>query len=255
MDKIAFGKFMTTLREEKNLTQEKLALEFDVTNKTVSKWECGNAIPETDKLIKICNFFDVSLYELTVIYKRNKNPFITNNQLSKINSKKEELRITIVKFSILIILIIVLFVMLLSTIYTVSNYNKFIIYDLVSADDSIFIEGILVKNHDEYYLSLNKILYANNSELFDNDKTNTLKYTITAKNVINISNSIILDDYHYVKDILTSVNLFISSKPLIANITTFDLNIQYINIDKVIVTKTFKINLSIQKSNNKLFYW
>ena len=41
MNQIAIGRFITQKRKEKNLTQEQLAEKIGVSNKTISKWECG----------------------------------------------------------------------------------------------------------------------------------------------------------------------------------------------------------------------
>ena len=42
MDQIMIGKFIATLRKEKDLTQEQLGEKLGVTNKTISRWENGN---------------------------------------------------------------------------------------------------------------------------------------------------------------------------------------------------------------------
>lgn len=41
MNQLTIGKFIARKRKEKNLTQEQLAEKLGVSNKTVSKWECG----------------------------------------------------------------------------------------------------------------------------------------------------------------------------------------------------------------------
>ena len=41
MNQLTIGKFIAQKRKEKNLTQEQLAEILGVSNKTVSKWECG----------------------------------------------------------------------------------------------------------------------------------------------------------------------------------------------------------------------
>lgn len=49
------------LRKKSGLSQEKLAEQLDVSRQAISKWESGYSIPESDKLIAISKFFQVSL--------------------------------------------------------------------------------------------------------------------------------------------------------------------------------------------------
>ena len=64
MDYNKIGKFIMNERKAKNLTQAKLAEKIFVSEKTVSKWENGKGVPETNLLLKLCEIFDVSLNEL-----------------------------------------------------------------------------------------------------------------------------------------------------------------------------------------------
>lgn len=59
-----FGEFLYELRKEKGMTQAELAQLLGVTNKAVSKWETGEAMPETALLVPISRIFDVSVDEL-----------------------------------------------------------------------------------------------------------------------------------------------------------------------------------------------
>ena len=50
MDQIKVGKFIAQLRKEKGITQEELGRRIGVTNKTVSRWENGNYMPDIEML-------------------------------------------------------------------------------------------------------------------------------------------------------------------------------------------------------------
>lgn len=52
------------LRKRDKLTQEELADQLGVSRQSVSKWETGEAYPDTDKLIAICDFFGISVDSL-----------------------------------------------------------------------------------------------------------------------------------------------------------------------------------------------
>jgi len=60
----AFGEFLYTLRKEKGMTQAELAAALGVTNKAVSKWETGEAMPETSLLLPLSRILGVTVDEL-----------------------------------------------------------------------------------------------------------------------------------------------------------------------------------------------
>lgn len=64
MDQIKTGKFIAALRKEKDLTQEQLGEKLGVTNKTISRWENGNYMPDIEILSLLSKEFDVSINEL-----------------------------------------------------------------------------------------------------------------------------------------------------------------------------------------------
>ena len=49
------------LRKKSGLSQEQLAEQLIVSRQAISKWESGQSVPESEKLIAISNYFDVSL--------------------------------------------------------------------------------------------------------------------------------------------------------------------------------------------------
>ena len=64
MDQIKIGKFIAALRKEKGLTQEQLGEKLGVTNKTISRWETGNYMPDVEMLSLLSKEFGVSMNEL-----------------------------------------------------------------------------------------------------------------------------------------------------------------------------------------------
>ncbi len=52
---------LTALRHEKGLSQEELAEKLSVTRQAISKWECGEALPDIENLILLANFYEISL--------------------------------------------------------------------------------------------------------------------------------------------------------------------------------------------------
>lgn len=64
MDQIKIGTFIKELRKEKGLTQEQLSEQFNVSRRTVSRWETGSNLPELDILIEMADYYEVELREL-----------------------------------------------------------------------------------------------------------------------------------------------------------------------------------------------
>ena len=56
-----FNEKLYKMRKEKNLSQEALAEKLNTTRQAVSKWETGQGFPETERLLMISNFFNVSM--------------------------------------------------------------------------------------------------------------------------------------------------------------------------------------------------
>ncbi|MBE5735186.1 MAG: helix-turn-helix transcriptional regulator [Clostridiales bacterium] len=55
------GKNISDLRKYKKLTQMELAEALNYSDKAISKWECGDSLPDIEMLVVIANFFGVSL--------------------------------------------------------------------------------------------------------------------------------------------------------------------------------------------------
>ena len=64
MEQEKIGKFILEIRKQKGLPQKELAEKIGVSDKTISKWECGNSIPDTTYLESLCNSLDISVNEL-----------------------------------------------------------------------------------------------------------------------------------------------------------------------------------------------
>ena len=88
MDYNKIGNFIMNERKAKKLTQAKLAEKLFVSEKTISKWENGKGIPDTNSLPKMCEIFDVSLNEFL-----NGERFVSE----KNNQKEEQLLLKMAK--------------------------------------------------------------------------------------------------------------------------------------------------------------
>ena len=64
MNQYVTGAVIRQLREKSHLTQSELAERLCVSDKTVSKWETDDALPGVDKVIALCNVFNITTDEL-----------------------------------------------------------------------------------------------------------------------------------------------------------------------------------------------
>ena len=64
MDDNRIGEFIQCMRKEKGMTQKDLADQIAVSDKTISKWENGNSVPDTEILTSLCQSLDISVNEL-----------------------------------------------------------------------------------------------------------------------------------------------------------------------------------------------
>ena len=64
MEQQRVGSFLKELRKEKNLTQEQLAAQLNVSGRTVSRWETGSNMPDISILVDLAEFYNVSIHEI-----------------------------------------------------------------------------------------------------------------------------------------------------------------------------------------------
>ena len=115
MDQIKIGKFIAEMRKEQNLTQVDLAEQLGISNKTISKWECGNGMPDYAVIDELCAILKINVNELlsgerlpSQDYNKKAEENIMslmqeNNEIYK-NEKKEMLLVS-VGISVLLLLV------------------------------------------------------------------------------------------------------------------------------------------------------
>ena len=111
---------LKTLRKNKGLSQEELAIKLNVVRQTISKWEQGLSVPDAEMLISISEVFETPVSEILGenIEKKEKDDLkvisekleVINEQLS--NYQKEKRKKKIQALIIIDISIILLFILL-----------------------------------------------------------------------------------------------------------------------------------------------
>lgn len=61
---MSFGEQLASVRRGSGLTQEQFAEQLQVSRQAVSKWESGRGYPEIEKILYICNRYQVSIADM-----------------------------------------------------------------------------------------------------------------------------------------------------------------------------------------------
>lgn len=64
MDQIKIGKFIKECRNKNNLTQNELAEKLGITDRAVSKWENGRAMPDSSLMLDLCKELGITVNDL-----------------------------------------------------------------------------------------------------------------------------------------------------------------------------------------------
>ena len=64
MDQVRSGRFIAEERKKKGYTQKQLAEKLNISDKTISKWECGNGFPEVSLLLPLCEELGITVNDL-----------------------------------------------------------------------------------------------------------------------------------------------------------------------------------------------
>ena len=64
MNQIKIGRFISERRKLIGLTQMQLSEKLNITDRAVSKWECGKAMPDSSIMLELCDILGISVNEL-----------------------------------------------------------------------------------------------------------------------------------------------------------------------------------------------
>ena len=92
MDQIKIGKFIAECRKNNNLTQMQLAEKLNITDRAVSKWENGKAMPDSGIMLDLCKELKISVNELLsgeMIEMKNYDENAEKNLIDMVKQKEE----------------------------------------------------------------------------------------------------------------------------------------------------------------------
>jgi len=92
MDQIKIGKFIAECRKRENLTQMQLAEKLGISDRAVSKWENGKAMPDSSIMLELCDILKINVNDLLSgekILMENYNNEMENKLIEMIKLKEE----------------------------------------------------------------------------------------------------------------------------------------------------------------------
>lgn len=155
MDLEKIGLFISTLRKEKNLSQQQLADQLFISREAISKWERGKNLPDSSYLLKLSEIFNVSINEILYGEKRNN---INSKNIDNITIDIYAERNKFVKYLKFAFVVLVILIFSFFSYYFINNYKSIKVYTINFSDDSLVIkDGIFVVTKDKLYFNLGKV--------------------------------------------------------------------------------------------------
>lgn len=120
MNQNQIGRFIAELRKEHGWTQKELAQQLQITDKAVSKWECGNSMPDHGIMVNLCDILGISVNELlsgerlsSFAYNEKAEENIMTLMQERSESEKKNRKQTVLNFFLVLVLIGLLMVFML----------------------------------------------------------------------------------------------------------------------------------------------
>ena len=93
MDLIKIGKFISSKRKEKNITQSELAEKLYISDRAISKWENGICLPDVGNMEELCKILDITINDLLsgeVVDMKDNEKRLEANLIEMIRAKEEK---------------------------------------------------------------------------------------------------------------------------------------------------------------------
>lgn len=143
MNQKEIGSFISKKRKEQKLTQKELADKLNISEKTISKWETGNGLPEVSNMQPLCNILNISVNELL---NGKENPK-EDKTVEYIEYKDKKIK-RIFLYTVLVIIFIASFIIIDLFIkyknYYQANHNQSKVYRLVGESENFEYNNLYV---------------------------------------------------------------------------------------------------------------
>ena len=143
MDQIKIGKFIAERRKSVELTQAQLAEKLNITDKAVSKWERGIAMPDSSIMLQLCDILKISVNDLLSgekITMENYNKELEKNLL-EMTKKKEQADKRLLRLEIFIGVLATVTLFTLVFIAAFAPMTEWLRFTLIGIGFAVFLSG------------------------------------------------------------------------------------------------------------------
>ena len=130
MNQVKIGQFIKEIRKEKNLTQREVAQKLCISEKTVSKWETGNGLPEVSSMLPLCKLLGISINELLSGERLDEKQYIEKaeeNMAYLVDRTTPQNKVIISTISCILVILSVIALSLLAALFVIQIWLKFVI--------------------------------------------------------------------------------------------------------------------------------
>ena len=242
------GKIICNLRKEKGITQKDLADALNISDKAISRWECGTGRPTLEMMFQISKYFNISYNDLITarISDDHEDDKIVEEIIKEFSDigKKNVKRI---KF-ILLFSVIVTIILTIAMIFT-NTYNRFKVY-------KVHLESSEIEPIIGNYIETNI-----RDTLFIGD-IKTKDYIVDEESIISVDLYFIKNNKEYIIQNYSSLkNIYLVGSQSYIEIDDFSdyfdnlyLRITITNQKNEVKEYNAKLNFVLDFSNNKVFY-
>ena len=130
MNQEKIGKFISKSRKKQNLTQEQLAEKLGVSNRSVSRWECGKNLPDVSLYKPLCEILGITINDLISGELISKEQYETKATENVINAMKKVDRLQkkkkiLIGVIVLLTLLIIAFLLCIKLPYKMGDTLKY----------------------------------------------------------------------------------------------------------------------------------
>jgi len=145
MDQVKIGKFIARCRKEAGLTQLQLAEKLGITDRAVSKWERGKAMPDSSIMLELCGILKISVNSLLcgeVVTMDNYNEALEKNLLQMVRQKEQsDKRLLFAEIVIGVAATVMMFALLAVSVFV--QMEEWLRFVLIGLGFAVLITGSL----------------------------------------------------------------------------------------------------------------